>query len=195
MAMTGRARKFLPWSLIFLLIFLALLLANKHLAAATPSKPAKTILLLYSYQSVLPANIGWDRAVRSALKGTDAQPLKCYTEFLDLAQFPDESYLRSLINLLQSKYASRTIDLLMAMGDLAFNFLLAHRDFLFPGVPIVFCAAEKHQVQPPNGLEYAIGGTIWIDIEGTLTAALKLNPQTRRVVLIGGTSKTDKRFH
>ena len=79
--------------------------------------------------------MGW--AIRSALKGTAAEPIEFYTEFLDLAQFPDESYLQSLINLLQNKYARQKIDLLIPMGDLAFHFLLAHREFLFPGVPMV----------------------------------------------------------
>ena len=99
MIMTRRVRKFFSRILILLLSFLALLLAN-HLAAAAPSKPAKNILLLYSYQSVLPANLEWDGAIRSALKGTAAEPLEFYTEFLDLAQFPEESYLQNLIKLL-----------------------------------------------------------------------------------------------
>jgi hypothetical protein len=190
--MTGRARKSLSRSLILLVSFLAVLLAGNHLASAGASKPAKKILLLYSYQSVLPANIDWDGAIRSALKGTAAEPIEFYTEFLDLAQFPDKSYLQNLINLLQNKYARRKIDLLMPVGELAFDFLSAHGNILFPGVPIVFCAAEKHQVQPPKRLENTTGVTFWIDIEGTLKAALKLQPQTRRVVLLGGTAKTDK---
>ena len=93
MVMTGRARKFFSLSLMFLLSFLALLFGDNHLAAAAPSKPAKKILLLYSYQSVLPANLEWDGAIRSALKGTAAEPIEFYPAFLDLAQFPDKSHL------------------------------------------------------------------------------------------------------
>ena len=102
MVMTGRARKFFSKNLLFLLSFLALLLVDNHLAAAAPSKPAKKVLLLYSYQSVLPANLEWDGGIRSALKGTAAEPIEFYTEFLDLAQFPERSYLQNLTNLLQT---------------------------------------------------------------------------------------------
>src|SRR5208282_6575812 len=136
MVMTGREKIFLLK--FFLLFSLALLFAN-HLAAAAPSKPAKKILLLYSYQSVLPINLEWDEAIRSALKGTTSEPIEFYTEYLDLTRFPEDAYLQTLINLLQNKYAGRKIDLLIPMADLAFQFLLAHREFLFPGVPMVFC--------------------------------------------------------
>ena len=193
MVVIGQARKiFLP-SLLFLLSGLVLLLAN-HLTAAAASKPAKNILLLYSYQSVLPANIEWDGAIRSALKSTTAKPIKFYTEFLDLAQFPDQSYLQSLIDLLQNKYARRKIDLLIPVGDLAFDFLLAHGNSLFPGVPMVFCAAEKNEVKALERPKNTTGVAGWIDVRGTLAAALKLQPQTAHVAVVGGTAKTDRRF-
>ena len=194
MAMIGRERKSLSRSLIFLLSFLAVLLAGNHLASAGASKPAKKILLLYSYQSVVPANLVWDRAIRAALKGTAAEPIEFYTEFLDLAQFPDESYLRGLMNLLQNKYARQKIDLLIPVRDLAFHFLLANREFLFPGVPMVFCGAERNEVQSLPRPKGTTGVVSWIDVQGTLAAALKLHPQTRQIVLVGGTAETDRSY-
>ena len=194
MVMIGRARKFFSRSLIFLLSFLAVLFAGNHLAFAGASQPAKKILLLYSYQSVLPINIEWEGAIRSALKGTAAEPIEFFTEFLDLAQFPGESYLQSLIHLLQSKYTGRKIDLLMPMGDLAFHFLLAHRESLFPGVPMVFCGAERNEVQALKRPNATTGVVTWVDVQGTLAAALKLQPQTRQIALVGGTAETDRAF-
>ena len=193
MVMTGRASKFFLRVLIVLLSFLALLFAN-HLAAVAASKPAKKVLLLYSYQSMLPGNLEWDAGIRSALKGTTSEPIEFYTEFLDLARFPENSYLQNLINLLQNKYAGRKIDLLIPVRDPAFQFLLAHGNSIFPGVPIVFCAAEMPQVQSPKRLGNTTGVTFWIDIKGTLAAALKLHPQTRQVAVVGGTAKPDRVF-
>jgi ABC-type uncharacterized transport system substrate-binding protein len=193
MVMTGRAGKFFSRSLIFLLSFLAWLPAD-HLAAAAPSKPAKKILLLYSYQSVVPANLEWDGGIRAALKGTATEPLEFFTEYLDLARFPDESYLHSLINLLQSKYTRRKIDLLIPVGFPAFRFSLDHGEFLFPGVPMVFCGAEKNEVQALQRPKNTTGVVGWIDVTGTVAAALKLHPQTRQLVLVGGTAETDRLF-
>ncbi len=178
---------------LFLLILPAVLLAH-HPAHGVPSPPAKKILLLYSYQAMLPGNLEWDEAIRTALKGTEGQPIKFFTEFLDLSQFPDESYIHGLLNLLQIKYGSQKIDLLIPVGDLAFAFLQAHGNDIFPGSPIVFCAVAKQQLEalkpPPN----STGVVAWADVQGTLAAALKLQPETRRVVVVGGVAKTDRAF-
>jgi PAS domain S-box-containing protein len=178
---------------LFLLTLPALLLAHQP-AYGAPPPPAKKVLLLYSYQAMLPANLEWDEAIRAALKGKEAHPIEFFTEFLDLSQFPDESYIHGLLNLLQIKYGSQKIDLLIPVGDLAFAFLQAHGNDIFPGSPIVFCAVAKQQLEalkpPPN----STGVVAWADVQGTLAAALKLQPKTRRVVLVGGVAKTDRAF-
>ena len=96
------------WEKVFLLKFswqtfpphfAGLLLAN-HLAYGAPSPPAKKVLLLYAYPAMMPAIFEWDEAIRTALKGTETQPVEFYTEFLNLVNFPHESYVPSLLNLL-----------------------------------------------------------------------------------------------
>jgi PAS domain S-box-containing protein len=195
MARNFKRRFFLPrlWGKVTLLTLLTVLLPH-HFASAAPPQPAKKVLLLYSYQAVLPANVEWDTGIREALEGTEAEPIEFYTEYLDLAHHPDKSYLRSLLNLLQTKYTGRKIDLLIPVGDLAFSFLQAHGNALFPGSPIVFCAIAKQQLEalkpPPN----SSGLVSWIDVQGTLAVALKLQPETRRIVVVGGTARTDRIF-
>ena len=80
------------------------------------------------------------------------------------------------------------------MGDLAFSFLQAHGNALFPGSPIVFCAVAKQQVEALKPSPNSTGVVAWIDVQGTLEAALRLQPGTRRVVVVGGTAKTDRVF-
>lgn len=99
--MTARARKiFLP-GLLWLLTCLALLIASNFPAAALSLNPTQRILLLYSYQAVLPINLELDEAIRAALKGPDAEPQEFYKEYLDLAQFPDGPHRQRLLNFLQ----------------------------------------------------------------------------------------------
>ena len=128
MAPDRRSRTLFCVSLLDKGVLLALpaVLLACHLAFAAPSQPAKKVLLLYSYQAVLPTAVEWDGAIRMALEDSPTEPKEFYTEFLDLAQFPDEAYLQNLLNLLKSKYVNRKIDLLIPVGDLAFSFLQAH---------------------------------------------------------------------
>jgi PAS domain S-box-containing protein len=179
------------WGKISLLTLLAMLLPYQFTSAA-PLQSAKKVLLLYSYQAVIPANVEWDTGIREALQGTEKVPIEFYTEFLDLAQFPDEAYLHSLLNLLQTKYSGRKIDLLIPVSDLAFAFLQAHGNALFPGSPIIFCAIVKPQLETPKPPPNSSGVVAWVDVQGTLAAALKLQPKTRRVVVVGGIAKTDR---
>jgi hypothetical protein len=150
--------------------------------------------LLYAYKSMLPAIFEWDEGIRAALEGTKAQPVEFFTEFLDLVNFPDESYVHSLVDFLRVKYRNQKIDLLIPVGSSAFSFLKAHGNALFPGTPIVFCYVPKLQVEaqklPPN----STGVMGWVDVQGTLAAALTLRPGTRRVVLVGGAGKVERHY-
>ena len=191
--MTARARKIFSPGLLFLLSCLALLLAQ-HKVQGAPPPPAQKVLLLYAYKSMLPAIFEWDEGIRAALEGTKAQPVEFFTEFLDLVNFPDASYVQSLVDFLRVKYRNQKIDLLIPVGSAAFSFLKAHGNALFPGTPIVFCYVPKLQVEaqklPPN----STGVMGWVDVQGTLAAALKLRPETRRVVLVGGAGKVERHY-
>ena len=179
--------------IVSLLTLLAVLLPN-HFASAAPLQPAQKVLLLYSWQSVLPANLEWDSGIRKALENTTGRRIEFHTEYLDLAHHPEESYLCSILNLLRTKYSGQKFDLLIPVGDLAFTFLQAHGNALFPGSPIIFCAVAKQQLEalkPPPNSSGVVG---WVDVQGTLAVALKLQPKTRRVVVVGGIAKTDRAF-
>jgi len=178
---------------VSLLTLLAALLSNQF-ASAAPLQPAKKVLLLYSYQAVLPANLEWDTGIREALESTGQQPIEFHTEYLDLAHHPEETYLHSLIHLLQTKYSGKKIDLLIPVGELAYSFLQAHGRSLFPGSPIIFCAVAKQQLEPLKPPPNSSGVVSWVDVQGTLAAALKLQPETRRIVVVGGTARTDRVF-
>lgn len=112
---------------------------------ASKPKPAKKILSLFSYQTLTPGFLERDEGLRSALQGTALDPIEFYTEYLDLARFPDQAYLHSIVHFLQTKYRGKKLDLLIPVGTLACHFLLDHGNTIFPGVPRVFCAALQHQ--------------------------------------------------
>jgi two-component system sensor kinase FixL len=178
---------------VSLLTLLAMLLPHQF-ASAARLQPAKKVLLLYSYQAVLPANLEWDTGIREALESTGQQPIEFHTEYLDLAHHPEETYLHSLIHLLQNKYSGKKIYLLIPVGELAYSFLQAHGRSLFPGSPIIFCAVAKQQLEPLKPPPNSSGVVSWVDVQGTLAVALKLQPETRRIVVVGGTARTDRVF-
>jgi formate hydrogenlyase transcriptional activator len=161
---------------------------------ASEPKPAKRILMLFSYQSVAHSLLEWDEGIRSVLQGTALEPMEFYTEYLDLARFPDKVYLQNLVNFLQTKYRGKKFDLLIPVGPLAFNFMLDHSNTIFPGAPTVFCAALKDAVLASKRPKNFTGVAAWVDVAGTLDAALKIQPKAGRLAIVGGTSESDRAF-
>jgi len=84
--------------------------------------------------------------------------------------------------------------LVIPAGAHALRFALKHRASLFPGVPIVFCAVDEPSVA---GLELGpdvTGVWMFVDWSATLDVALRLQPDTRRVIVVQGTSDLDRRL-
>jgi len=85
---------------------------------------------------------------------------------------------------LEAKYRDFGFDLIISSDDPALGFLLGNRDFLFPGVPIVFCGVQQFEDSKPE-IHPAVTGVLEVyDWESTVKIALKLHPSATRLVVI-----------
>src|SRR6185436_17997474 len=99
---------------------------------------------------------------------------------------------RRLRDLLRLKYQDVRLDLIVAFGPRALRTALDYRAELAPGAPIVFMAVDSAgDLQLPRDVT---GVLMTLDSMDTLGAALRLQPETRRVVVVSGTSALDKRW-
>jgi len=159
--------------------------------AADPDRP-RHVLLLYAESRLLPAIVEGDTTFRSTVASSPGAPVVFYTEFLDLPPTPSAAYRQRLRDLLRVKYQDVHLDLIMAFASRALRIALDHRDELGPSVPIVFAAADS-----PGDLELprdVTGVQMMISMMDTLEAALRLQPETRRVVVVAGTGGLDQRW-
>lgn len=173
-----------------LLVALLALLCCASSSPAREAKHARIVVLLYPEARLLPEILAVEDAIRPTLGPGGAVSL--HTEYLDLSRVSDAQYERQVIAFLREKYATRRIDLIMPVALPTLRFFLKHRAELFPGVPAVFCAANLDAVA---GLELgsAITGVrLPSEWGATLEAALALQPETRRAVVIAGTSEIDQ---
>jgi signal transduction histidine kinase len=168
------------------------LLAWAGTAAAADSDRPRQVLLLYAESRFLPAVIEVDAAFRSTVASSPGAPVIFHTEFLDLPPTPSAAYERRLRDLLQVKYQDVHLDLIMACAPTALRTALEHRDELGPRVPIVFAAVDSVvDVTLPSDVTGVLMTPDWMD---TLRAALRLQPEARRVVVVSGSSALDKRW-
>ncbi len=155
---------------------------------------SKNIFVLYSYKNPQPYTEIINKAILSTLESNKTYRFEYYIEYMDRVRFSDGVYFQRLLDFYRQKYSSQKMDLLIAVSIPALDFLLKYRGELFPETPIIFCMVAKRQLSNLS-LGPNVTGITWkTDIKRTIDVALNLHPGTRRVVVIGGASKTDQNW-
>jgi signal transduction histidine kinase len=170
-----------------LLVVPALLLAHLAVAAET-----KQVLVVYSNNRLLPANILFDSGLRQVIEANPDQPVRIFTEFLDEPEFGGDQYELTVSTYLREKYTGRPLDVVLAAGGDALKFALRYRDRLFPGVPIVHAGVTRRTLQSmPTLAPDIVGLPVAYDFAGTVEQALKWHPRATHLVIVMGASKQD----
>jgi PAS domain S-box-containing protein len=161
------------------------------LIPAADGANVRRVVVLYPMRDGQPGTILVDQGLRHTFETSPAERVELYNEYLDSARFPEESYQRQLAAFLRQKYASRKIDVIIAVMAPALDFALKYREELWPGVPIVFAVLDERELKTRQLGPGVVGSLMRFDLVPTLDLALRLHPDRRRVVVIAGTSKTD----
>src|SRR5271167_332068 len=187
-----------PMSIVRLLslgatVLLILNLAGTTAAGQAPA-PVQRVLVLYSDERLLPANIIVDEAIRAAFAAATKKRVEFYSEFLDVARFPGEEQQQRQGDFFRGKYRERPPDLVFAVSGGALVFLAEHRAQLFSGVPIVYCsfAGDPHADHLSDARIAEV--TIPDCVAPTLEMMLHLHPDTRQVVVVSGSGPRDRRL-
>src|SRR5215475_10479591 len=176
-----------------LLVWVVVLLAPL-VARAQQSAAPKRVLVLYWYGKDFPANVRFDQSFQAALQSAPDGTVEYYPEYFESDRFPGESQAQGLCDYLRRKYADRTIDVVVAAGMPALEFLLKNRHDLFTRTPIVFLMSSypmKEELAAVPGLTGIVTNNTY---RKTLDLALRLHPGTEQVFIISGTLERDKRI-
>ena len=159
-----------------ILLWIALSVAPWPAAA----DPVHNVLVVYSDNRLLPANLEIDAALREALIGPTKSPVELYTEFLDRSRFAGAAYEATTSTYLAEKYSASVPEVVVAGGEYALRFLLEHRAALFPNVPIVFVGLSPAEIEALAPLpKDVIGVPVEFDYGGTIEQALRFHPKPR----------------
>lgn len=168
-----------------------LLLLMEPWAMAHGAAPEQ-VLVLYSNGRPLPANAEFDAGLSEVLGARSDVKVAVSSEFLDFPNFSGEAYERAVAAYLHDKYAQHRPRLIITGGEEALAFALHQRERMFPGMPILFAAAEQAIVQRLDPLPPGVFGVpIRYDFIEGVEQALRWRPHTRRLLVITGTSASD----
>ena len=154
--------------------------------------PGRRILLLYGEPRLTPAIVAQDAILRSMLTDRSSVPVTFYTEYLDLNLFDGTVPLPELRELLRRKYQTRHIDLIVTGGSRVLRIALHNRADLFSNAPVVFLAVDRTAAADLRLGPDVTGTWLHMGWADTVAAARRLQPEIRRIVVVGGVSPTDR---
>jgi HD-GYP domain-containing protein (c-di-GMP phosphodiesterase class II)/ABC-type uncharacterized transport system substrate-binding protein len=154
---------------------------------------ASTVLILNSYNPGLSWSDRELEGINSILE--DEESINIYVEYLDSKRFGDDNSLNIFKEYFERKFGGFTFDVVIALDNNAFDFVLSNYESLFLGTPIVYAGINYYQEYDLSKLD-SVSGVVEIhDIKETLELALNLHPDTKNVyVIVDNQTKTGELF-
>jgi PAS domain S-box-containing protein len=188
---TTTPRKRRARHLLVPLAVLAAIILSRPTAAA-PTKEARRILILNEVGAYYPATDIIKRGIQTALDNSPYR-LEFYAEYFDTILFPDPAAQQEFREFYIHKYQNRKPDVIITVGPSPLQFMEEAHQRVFPGVPIVFCLPSGSVPGAPALDSDFTGVENDMAPAETLEVALRLQPGTEHVYVVGGVSNFDKK--
>src|SRR5262245_34831174 len=161
-------------------------------AHAAEAARAKRVLIISTGSRFSPGFALVDQGILEALGKIPSPQIETYAENLDILRFPTERFQRIFTEYLTEKYAAQPPDLiiLVFIGNLGIAGELLHQ--LFPGAPVIVAGFTEEEVRTDQFGPLVSGIAQRVDPRATIELILRLQPETRRIVVIGGTAEIDR---
>ena len=156
--------------------------------------PTKTVLVLFDEHTELPGLSALSKSISSTLNADPSFKIDVYAESMNLSRFQRDGYEEFLRDYYKEKYKNKKIDAVIAALGPSLNFALAHMQEIAPNVPIIFCGVDEYDLEGKTLGENVTGVLVKRDFTGTLEAALRMQPDTRQVIFVGGSSDFDQQL-
>jgi signal transduction histidine kinase len=116
--------------------------------------------------------------------------LDYYSEFIDIARFPDAADRAAFAEFVRAKYRGRRFDLVIGLGDAAVELVEANRRGLFRDTPLVFLANNR----ATRGGRLSTGLILERNFATTVPLIQKLQPDVTQVFVVSGAAAADRAY-
>src|ERR1044072_3771645 len=97
----------------FTVVFLVCAFSLVVSAQTTP----KRLVVLYWDNKDFPGNARFEESFKTRLQLGQRQDIEYFPEYFELSRFPEEKHISGFHDYLKSKYAARTVDVVVASAD------------------------------------------------------------------------------
>lgn len=166
------------------LCFSMLLVSFSVVKAFAQDSDTRKVLILNSYQTGLSWTDHEVEGMIGVLNKSDLQ-ITISVENMDWKNYPTSENLDNMYSSLRHKYSKKHLDTVITTDDAALEFALKNRNRLFPDAPIVFCGVNETGVRKFLKDTSNVTGVVEkIDPDKTIKAALKINPNLKKMYVI-----------
>ena len=170
---------------------IVLLLATLGQSQAADPEP-KRVLMLHSFGPRFKPWSDYAQTIRAEINQQRQKPVDFLDHSLVNARGDDENSEASFVEYLRTLYASRPVDLIVAIGAPAASFVQRHRQRLFPTTPMVLTAVEQRRVQYEKLTENDTVVAVAHDFPAAFDNILRVLPLTTTIAVVNGASPNEK---
>jgi len=152
------------------------------------------VLVLNSYHKGYKWTDDMDRGIEKVFKESQV-PYEIFMDYMDTKRLFNEEYMEILKGLFREKYKDLLFDVIISTDDNAFNFLLANRDNIFAGAPVVFCGVNNMDEKLLEGRTGYTGVSEDPDFRATINTILRIHPNTTEIAVVIDRTTTGFRIH
>jgi len=145
--------------------------------------PTTRVLVVHHYSMDMPFRAAFDLSFQKALRASISGHLEVYSEALETYRFPALDHSQLMERYLREKYEGRHLNVVIAVYGAALDFVRAHHDDLFPGVPVVALTSRQINRGAGENLTWIWTGS---NLAETAHLALQLHPRTRNLFVVDG---------
>ena len=162
----------------------AILILFLGVSAYAEDNTPKNILIINSYQKGLSWTDDETNGVLGVLENS-GDKYSVAVEYMDWKNYSTKENLNYLKSYFKYKYSKKHIDLIITTDDAALEFALNNREDLFTNRPIVFCGVNENGERIiTKGFSNVTGVLEKVDAEGTIKAALQINPNLKEIYVV-----------
>ena len=159
---------------------------------AAGDEQRRRIYFLESLAPTQPAAVRTIEAFRRRLAEKTSESFDVFIDYMELERFPGQAHIDRTVAYLQGKYAEAPPAVLIPLGRGAVPFMLQYRKVIAPDAPVIMTSVPARATSEAAGLDNAVWVVTDYDFAKTLAFARRLQPEARRIAVIGGTSEYDR---
>ena len=177
------------------LLFFIIVLITMGIVSVPPAvlgrDTGRNVLVLNSYHK---GYLWSDEIVRGLEETMQGRGVNLHIEYMDTKRLYRFRLLNLIAETLKIKHEKQKYDLVIATDDNAFQFMKKWEDYLFGGIPVVFCGVNYLAPDDLNGYPNFTGVNEKVYIKGNLALIRRLHPRRKHIIMIADDTTTGRQI-